>query len=51
MIRRQPLAMRVNQIIDEVPDLVEAEFGGGVGVEHGGVVDVLSFLGEGGFDG
>ena len=43
--------MRFNQVVYECPNLVKAEFGGGVGVEHGGVVDVFTLATEGGFYG
>ena len=31
-----------SKVVDEVLDLVEVELGGGVGVHHRGVVDVLA---------
>ena len=36
-------------VVDEGGDVGEVEVGGGVGVEHGGVVDVVVVAGEGGF--
>ena len=44
------VAVGCDEFIDERPDLIEAEFGGGVRVEHGGMIDVLAFAGERGFD-
>src|SRR6185437_6414395 len=43
---RQPLVMRDEKVVDELPDLVEIELGTGVRVHHRGVVDVLAVLGE-----
>ncbi len=39
------------QSVNKLADMVRVEFGGGVGIEHGGVVDVLALASEGGFDG
>lgn len=50
-VLRQPLRVGLDEFVDKAVDLVGIEFGGGVGVEEGRVVDVLSFAGEGGFDG
>ena len=41
MIFWQPLAVGVNQVIHQFPDLVEIQFGSGVRVEHGGVVNMI----------
>ncbi len=41
--------MGCDQLIDQRPDLVETEFCGGVGIEHGGMIDMLALAGEGGF--
>ena len=42
VIRRQQVTMRLDQVVHKRPDLVQAQFGGGVRVEHGGMVDVLA---------
>ena len=42
MIRRQPIAVRLDQVIHQRGDLIGIELGGGVWVEHGGMVDVLA---------
>jgi hypothetical protein len=34
------------QVGGQRPDLVEVEFGGGMRVQHGGVIDVLGVLGQ-----
>ena len=38
--------MRFDQVVDQVPDLVKAQFGGGVRVHHRRMVDVLSLAGQ-----
>ncbi len=43
--------MRSQEIVDEGGDLLRVEFGGGVRIEHGRVVDVVTLAGEGGLDG
>lgn len=43
--RRQIIAVGFDQVIHQMPDLVEAEFSGGVWVHHGGVVDMLTLAG------
>ena len=35
------------KIVYQGEDLVQIQFGGRVGIEHGGMVDVFSFVGEG----
>ena len=42
----QPVAVGGEQVVGQRPDLVEVELGGGVRVEHRGVVDVLGVLGR-----
>ena len=51
LILRQPIAVRLDQIVNQVPDLLQAQLGRCMRIEHGGVVDVLALAGEGGFDG
>ncbi len=41
--------MRFDQLVDQGPDLVEAELRGGVRVEHGSMIDMLPFPGQRGF--
>ena len=41
---RYPLAMRGEQVVDEVPDLVEVEFGRSVRVHHRGVIKMLAIF-------
>ena len=44
------VAVGGNQIVAQIPNLVEREFGGGMGIEGGGVIDVLALAGQGSFD-
>ena len=46
---RQPRPVFLDQIVAEFADIVDREFGGGVRVEHSGVVDMLFFTGKGRF--
>lgn len=46
VVRRQHVTVGFDQIINQRPDLVKAEFGCGVGIEHGGVVDMLALARE-----
>ena len=39
-----PRAVLVEECVHERPDLVEVELGGGVRIEHRGVVDVLALV-------
>ncbi len=49
MIRWQHVAVGFDQFVDEGPDLVQAELGGGMRIEHGCVIDVLALAGQGRF--
>src|SRR5262245_13047510 len=51
LIGRQPIAVGRDQVVDQRPDLIEAQLGGGVRVEHRGVVDMLTLAGQRGLDG
>lgn len=42
--------MRLDQVVHERPNLVEGKLGGGVRIEHRGVIDVLTFACQSGFD-
>ena len=42
--------MGFDEFIYEGPDLIETEFGGGMRIKHGGVIDVFTLAGEGSFD-
>src|ERR1700712_85224 len=46
---RHPVGMLGEQRLDEIVDLVEIEFGGGVRIEHGGVMDMFALAGDKGF--
>ena len=46
-----PGAVGFEEVVAEGDDLVDGEVLRGVGIEHGGLIDVLFFAGEGGFDG
>ena len=46
MIFRQPIPVRFNQVVYQIPNLIQIEFGGSVGVEHSGVVDMFPLAGE-----
>mgnify|MGYP006310274103 CR=1 FL=1 len=48
--RRQPISVGLDQVVAEASYLIQGEFARGVGVEHGGVIDVFAFAGEGSFD-
>ncbi len=43
---RDHVAMGFEEVIHQRPDLLQAQLGGGVRVEHGGVVDVRFGVGE-----
>src|SRR5262245_29619939 len=51
LIGRQPIAVGRDQVVDQRPDLIEAQLGGGVRVEHRGVIDMLALAGQRGLDG
>ncbi len=42
--------VRFEKVVHQRPDLLQAKFGGGVRVEHGGVIDVGFGIGERGGD-
>ena len=44
---RQPFTVGFDQIVAELADIVNGQFGAGVGIEHGGVVDVVLLTGKG----
>src|SRR5205823_299925 len=48
---RNPVAVRVEQRVDEIMDLREIELRRGVRVEHRGLVRMVAASGERGFDG
>src|SRR5437879_2637087 len=48
--RRDPVAVGVEERVDEVVDLVEVELCRGMRIEHRGVVHVLASTGERGFN-
>ena len=41
---RQPFAMSLDEIVNDVPDLIQIEFGSGVWVHHGGMIDMLALF-------
>jgi hypothetical protein len=43
--------MRFQQIVHQPADLLRVQFGGGVRIEHGRLVDVLAVAGQGRLDG
>src|SRR5512147_2461563 len=47
MIRWQHVTVGFDQLVYERPDLVQAELGGCVRIEHGRVIDVLALAGQG----
>ena len=49
LIRRQHVPMGYDQVIDQMPNLIETQFGGGVRIEHSGVIDMFTLAGEGRF--
>ena len=51
MVFRQHLPMRLDEVIHQIPDLLQIQFGGGVGIEHGRVINVFAPAGQGRFDG
>jgi GT2 family glycosyltransferase len=48
---RQPRAVRFDQVVAQVANLVDGKFAGGVGVEHGGLVDAIAAAFQHGLDG
>ena len=51
MILRQPVAVRFDQIVAHMYDVVDRKLGRAVRVEHGRLIDMFLLLGDGGFDG
>ena len=51
VIRRQHVAVRVDHVIDKVPDLIDIQFRCRVGVHHSGMVDMLALAGQRRLDG
>ena len=47
---RQPIAMSLDQLVHQRPNLVKVEFGGGVRIEHGSMINMFAFARECGFN-
>ena len=43
--------MGLDQVIDQADDVVQGELGGGVRLQHGGMIDVLALFRRGGLNG
>jgi hypothetical protein len=51
MILRQPVAVGLYEVVHKAADLIDGQFAPGMGVQHGGLIDVLLLPGESGIYG